>query len=150
MCEEYRQELMAFADGELSDNKRAEVEAHLIICSDCSEEFHRFKTLGFVCHSVLPKVPGTYSWKNYYGGVFRKMESRVSLYTWSAAAFLILAIGAFLTFNNSSNSLTAVLGVISMTIGCAFIWLSYFCNSCKNTLRDKSDQNDDEIEELFR
>lgn len=152
MCEEYRQELMAYADGEVTDRKqRADIEAHMVICSACYDEYRDYRALGAVCRTSLNDSPPSKELSGYYTGVCRKLERRVSFYAWNAGALLLLISGSIMTFNDSSNLMTEFLGVVSMIMGAAFIWLGYFCNDCKSNKTSKMNhQNQDEFDELFK
>jgi anti-sigma factor RsiW len=53
-CEEIRLNLLAYLDGEVTGTERAEIEAHLPICADCTAELERLQALQADLWDAIP------------------------------------------------------------------------------------------------
>jgi anti-sigma factor RsiW len=121
---------MALLDGELPDEQRTSVEAHVRTCPHCNEELHRFEELSLLTHRCKPSPPPQFSWSDYYRGVCRKLETRASWTAWSVVSLLLVVSGILLFFGLSHSALALVVGVTAIACGASLIGLSYFCNCC--------------------
>jgi anti-sigma factor RsiW len=53
-CEQIRQNLLAYLDGEMSDAERAQIEAHLATCPGCAAELERMQALRMNLFDAVP------------------------------------------------------------------------------------------------
>lgn len=111
ICEPYRTKLLDYLEGELIQQERLEVEAHLAHCVDCQEEARGLQeALGLIAHLPVPEPPEAF-WQRYLGELRAKAGIRVgrprlgewlSLSFWrpvSAFAITILLVtAAFFTW----------------------------------------------------
>lgn len=51
-CEKYEQLISIFIDGEISPEKKSELDVHLQNCTDCSEKLEQFKNIGNMMKSA--------------------------------------------------------------------------------------------------
>ena len=60
-CEEFEEALSALVDGELGDDRRGEVQAHLDSCDACKRTVERWQRLGSAARAL--DVPGDAAWE---------------------------------------------------------------------------------------
>ena len=87
--------MMAYVDGELSEDDRSVFEKHLTACEDCSKEMAEFEKLKRLTDSVEFVEPEDRIWDQYWSSVYNRMERGLGWAFFSVAAILLTIYGGF-------------------------------------------------------
>lgn len=85
-CEEYREQLMAYLDGELDEAEAARFRAHVAECETCREELDKLQRLKEVTRGMKFIRPRDAAWDQHWTCIYNRMER--------GAAWIFLSIGA--------------------------------------------------------
>ena len=94
-CQEYRDLMMAFLDGELNEPDRQRFQDHLDSCTACSQEFAEFGRLKDMTDGVALAEPEDRIWEDYWGQVYNRAERSLGWILFSLAAIGLLIYGGF-------------------------------------------------------
>lgn len=111
-CESYRNKFLDYLEGELTQQERQEVEAHLAHCLSCQEEVRGLQeTLGLIANFPVPEPPEAF-WQGYLRELREKAGIGVgrprplewlTLSPWrpvpAFAIGVLLMVAAFITWN---------------------------------------------------
>jgi anti-sigma factor RsiW len=106
-CPDIKNLLSAYLDGELADELRADVSAHLERCPDCTHEFQGFEKLSRMASTLQSAVPPEHLWKRIETELDQSLDADrsrrqpmawaarwfVASPRWMTAAALLVAIG---------------------------------------------------------
>lgn len=99
-CEEIQKLMMAYLDGEISEEQKNLVEKHLATCEKCKAEFDSFTQLKEVTDKVKLADLKEDIWAGYWKGVYRRIERGAGWIFLSIGAIVLLALGVFQFFKN--------------------------------------------------
>ncbi len=78
-CDEIREYLAAYADGELDDTARARVRAHLIGCPDCRRDLAGLETVDALLRRSPTPEPSEAEWDKVSVALDREIQSAVAV-----------------------------------------------------------------------
>jgi predicted anti-sigma-YlaC factor YlaD len=87
--------ISSYLDGEVSEEERKLVEAHLEDCPECSEEYREMKTLEEVMGKMRVKEPPKEAWKLYTESVYSRLERGIGWILLSIGAMIILFFAGY-------------------------------------------------------
>ena len=106
-CAVIQEMISAMLDGELSENERAAVEAHILNCSECAAMYADFAALSEETGEMLAEVPDSLHDKIMKGVRTSRKPKKSVLITLrpyvSAAACLVVIIGAVMAFKDGRS-----------------------------------------------
>lgn len=127
-CDEIRELLAGYQDGELDGAQAAAVREHLAGCETCRAELARLNKVKEVASKVQYKDLPLEVWEGYWQGVYRRIERGLGWIFASLGAVILLCFGLFQLvrdfFLRPEISIFAKLGVGAMIIGGAFLLVS--------------------------
>lgn len=94
-CQESKELLMGYLDGELTDQQKQTLEQHLSQCTDCKQELEDFRRLIAVTSDVTLKEPEQKLWDAYWSGLYNRLERGIGWILFSVAAIALLIWGGF-------------------------------------------------------
>ena len=116
VCQPMRDDLVALLDGELSAERRRQVENHLRSCAECRSELDSESRLW----ELLGLAPGPPA-VDLLDGVHRHLASartqKITLRWMAAAAALLVAVGLLFTFTRQPDSQEALIAEYHDVIG---------------------------------
>ena len=83
--------LMGYLDGELADDRRQALEAHLAGCDPCRRELAQFRTLKEVIDPMRIKEPTDQMWEEYWGGLYNRMERGIGWILVSIGSIVLIS-----------------------------------------------------------
>ena len=98
-CDDIRQMLSGYLDGELDAKNRQLVEEHLAACADCRAEHDKLKKLLEVTNEMRFKEPVQEVWDNYWSSIYNRLERTTGwlIFVLGGAALAAWAIYEFVT-----------------------------------------------------
>lgn len=94
-CQDYKNLMMAYIDGELEPEAGKTFEQHLQSCKECSAEFKEFKKLKHLTDEIKFAEPEEQIWKQYWENVYNRTERTIGWILFSIASILLLTYGGF-------------------------------------------------------
>lgn len=127
-CQEYKDFMMAYLDGELNDEQRRAFEQHLAGCPDCTREMAEFTRLKQITDSVTLLEPEDRLWDAYWGGVYNRIERGIGWVLFSVAAILLVIYGGFTAIEkviqDPGVSMLLKAGLLVLLAGLAILFVS--------------------------
>lgn len=127
-CENYKELMMAYLDGEIYDDQKAVFEAHLKECSCCSKEIEEFRKLNEITGSVEFAEPEDEVWDGYWENVYNRSERFAGWILFSIAGILLVIYGGFklieCIIKDNSISLLLKCGFLALLAGLAVLFIS--------------------------
>lgn len=128
MRRDKRELLVAYIDGELSEEERLAFEAELKRNQELRTELEEFKNLKEVTsvmqYADLPQAV----WDNYWQSLYKKLERGFGWIFFSVGAIVLIAFGLFKFFEqlyiDPDVSFIIKAGVSTLTIGVAILFVS--------------------------
>jgi predicted anti-sigma-YlaC factor YlaD len=87
--------LSAYLDGELKEEERRRVEAHIGECADCRKEYHEMVRLEEVMEGMKIKEPPEEAWKTYSEAVYNRIERGIGWILLSIGAMIVLFFAGY-------------------------------------------------------
>jgi predicted anti-sigma-YlaC factor YlaD len=95
-CDRFRELMMASLDGEISEEDRAELEAHLSGCPDCRREFDELREISELVGEIeLPK-PSEEDMMKYWPSVYARIERGAGWGLFMVGAVIWVGYGVYL------------------------------------------------------
>ena len=127
-CQDYRQLMTGYIDGELSDAQRRELESHLRACEACTRELEEFVAIKENLTMIKFKEPSDAELERYWGRVYNRLERGVAWILFSLGAIVVLCWGAFKMIEeiiqDPNISLVLKIGVVSLVVGVVVLFVS--------------------------
>lgn len=127
-CDEIRELLAGFQDGELDATQAAEVRQHLAGCELCRAELARLEKVKEVASKVQYKDLPLEVWEGYWQGVYRRIERGLGWVFASVGAVILICFGLFHLvqgfFLRPEVSIFAKIGVAGLLLGGTFLLVS--------------------------
>jgi len=127
-CQDYQDSMMAYLDNELDDEQKRAFEAHLASCPKCTQEMEEFKKLKQITDSVEFAEPEDRIWRQYWGGVYNRVERGIGWVVFSVAGILLLICGGFTVIENVITDpgvgLLLKIGLLALLAGLAILFVS--------------------------
>jgi anti-sigma factor RsiW len=102
---EIQDRLEAFADRQLADPERREIESHLHQCQACGEEIRRLNTISRMVFRPVPTPPTEYFVSRVMAQIRERQSRPVAAFGawWRVSAVAMLALAGFLVFTAPSD-----------------------------------------------
>ena len=127
-CDEYKDLLMGYLDGELSDECSERVRRHLEHCAGCSEEFEEFRKLKQITDDINLLEPEDKIWDQYWSNLYNRLERGIGWIIFSISAVILLIYGGFklieCVIKDPAVEITLKLGLIGIIAGVALLLVS--------------------------
>ena len=127
-CQDYRQLMTGYIDGELPDAQRRELESHLRACEACTRELEEFVAIKENLTMIKFKEPSDAELERYWGRVYNRLERGVAWILFSLGAIVVLCWGAFKMIEeiiqDPNISLVLKIGVVSLVVGVVVLFVS--------------------------
>jgi len=98
-CDDIRQMLSGYLDGELDEKGRQLVEKHMAACADCRAEHDKLKKLLEVTNEMRFREPAQEVWDNYWSSIYNRLERTTGwlIFVLGGAALAAWAMYEFVT-----------------------------------------------------
>ncbi|MBN1125314.1 MAG: zf-HC2 domain-containing protein, partial [Sedimentisphaerales bacterium] len=127
-CNDYKDLLMGYLDGELSEGQKQELEKHLQTCSACREELESFRKLIAITDEVTLLEPEDKLWELYWGGIYNRIERSLGWMLFGIAAIALLIYGGFETVKalvkDPTIGIILKIGICAMIGGLVILFVS--------------------------
>lgn len=127
-CEEIKNLMMGYIDGELSDEQKSLVEKHIEECEKCRDEYKSFVRIKEVTEDMRLADLKEDIWAGYWKGVYKRIERGAGWIFLSIGAIILLAFGMFEFIKSiifdPSLSLIVKIGIFSLTLGVVILLVS--------------------------
>ena len=94
-CQDYKDLMMAYLDGELDAEQQKTLEQHLTSCGKCSAELKEFKELKHLTDNVKLIEPEDRIWNQYWGNIYNRIERGIGWILFSIPAVILLTYAGF-------------------------------------------------------
>ena len=95
-CDKYKEMLMGYLDGELSDGESREIEKHLKDCTACSEELGQFRKLKEITDDISLNEPEDRVFEQYWSGIYNRIERRLGWILLSVSGTILVIYLGFM------------------------------------------------------
>ena len=94
-CQDYKDLMMAYLDGELDAEQQKMLEQHLSSCTKCSAELDEFRELKQLTDNVKLVEPEDKIWNQYWGNIYNRAERGIGWILFSISAVILLIYAGF-------------------------------------------------------
>lgn len=94
-CEEIDSLISGYIDGELDSEQQAKVDAHLAVCSVCSDEMARYRQMTEVANTMRFREPPEDVWTTYWQGVYNRLERGTGWLIFMIGLAVLIAYGVY-------------------------------------------------------
>jgi hypothetical protein len=127
-CPNYVDMMMAYLDDELDSEQKQVFEEHLASCAVCRGELEEFKRLNRITDEVKFVEPEERIWRQYWSGVYNRIERGVGWILFSISAILLLIYGGFKAIEELIKDPTVDIilkaGLLALIAGLAILFVS--------------------------
>ena len=127
-CEDYKERMMAYLDGELGEAELQEFSAHLEACGACREELEKLEKLKEVSRGMRFFKPSDEVWDRHWTCIYNRVERGVAWIFLSIGAIVlgVFAVCQFCAgfFADPSVNLWVKLGVGALAVGGVTLFVS--------------------------
>ena len=95
-CDKYKEMLMGYLDGELSDGESREIEKHLKDCTGCSEELAQFRKLKEITDDISLNEPEDRVFEQYWSGIYNRIERQIGWILLSVSGTILVIYLGFM------------------------------------------------------
>lgn len=93
--EVYKNLMMGYLDGELTELETARVERHLQACAECASEMQDFRKLKEITQPMKLAIPDETCWELYWSNVYNRLERRLGWLLFSIGVILTASYGLY-------------------------------------------------------
>ena len=94
-CQDNRDLMMAYLDGELGEDQRRRFQEHLSECPACTGELKEFKSLKHMTDNIALAEPEDRIWQHYWDNVYNRVERGIGWVLFSVAGICLVLYGGF-------------------------------------------------------
>jgi len=127
-CVEFKPMMMGYLDGELPAEQRAQFEEHVAACEACARELSEFTKLKEELTTMKFKEPSDEELKQYWDGVYNRLERGLGWVLFSVGAIVLMCYGAFKLIEemilNPNVALALKVGVVALLFGVVILFVS--------------------------
>ena len=127
-CEQIRELLAGYQDGELDNDQRQRVEKHLEGCAECREDLAQLEKVKEVTAKVKYNDLPLEVWEGYWQGIYRRIERGLGWVFTSIGAIIVICLGAYHLlidfFLDPTVTLFPKLAVGALTLGGSILLVS--------------------------
>ena len=127
-CQDYKNLMMGYLDDELDAEQQKTLQQHLESCPECRAELEEFAQLKQITDDAALLEPEEILWKQYWSGVYNRIERGTGWVLLSAASILLLIYGGFKLIESLVKDPTVDIilkaGVVVLVAGLAILFVS--------------------------
>lgn len=127
-CQKDKGLMMAYIDNELDDEQKRSFEKHLMSCADCRKEVEEFRKLKQITDDLALAEPEDVVWRQYWSGIYNRVERGVGWVLFSVAVILLLIYGGFRIIEAIIKDPTVdkvlKMGLLTLIVGAAILFVS--------------------------
>ncbi|MFH1616300.1 MAG: zf-HC2 domain-containing protein [Planctomycetota bacterium] len=127
-CPEYKDLMMGYLDNELEEQQKRNFEKHLAGCEGCQQELKEFRQLKELTESVGMAEPEEQVWRQYWGGVYNRIERGLGWILLSIGAVLLIIYGGFKAIEemikDPAVGIVLKIGLLVVIAGLAILFVS--------------------------
>ncbi len=127
-CENYKDLMMGYLDGELDSQQKQTFETHIETCRDCRSELEEFRHLKQITDEVTLREPEDKIWQQYWGNLYNRIERGIGWLLFSIAAVVLLIYGGFKLIEgivrDPSVGMLLKIGLLALLAGLAILFVS--------------------------
>jgi hypothetical protein len=127
-CQDYKNLMMGYLDNELDAEQQKTLQQHLESCPECRAELEEFTQLKQITDDAALRQPEDVLWRQYWGGVYNRIERGAGWVLFSAASILLLIYGGFKLIESLVKDPTVDIilkaGVVVLIAGLAILFVS--------------------------
>ncbi len=127
-CGDYNDLMMAYLDGELSDEQRRRFEAHLSQCEVCAQALEEFSGLKSLTDSITLSEPEDRIWQQYWDHVYNRVERGTGWMIFSISGLLLAIYGGLKLIEallaDTQVAMFCKVCLVSLVIGIAILFVS--------------------------
>lgn len=127
-CQDYKNLMMGYLDDELDAGQQKTLQQHLESCPECGAELEEFAQLKQITDDAALLEPEDALWRQYWSGVYNRIERGAGWVLFSASAILLLIYGGFKLIENLVKDPTVDIilkaGVVVLVAGLAILFVS--------------------------
>jgi len=120
-CEDYKELLMAYIDGEIDEADRERFEEHIAQCERCRSELEELRNLKEVTDDMMFKFPEDKLWATYWSGVYNRLERGSAWALVSIGTTILIVYGVYALLVSMLGDVTVPwavkIGVILLLVG---------------------------------
>jgi predicted anti-sigma-YlaC factor YlaD len=124
VCDEIAVLLSGYIDGELNDDERAQVDQHLAGCETCRRELTELQQMVEVTDSMKLMEPPNEIWKNYWNGVYNRIERGAGWSIFAAGLAVLVAYGTYVFLTDPGVDALIKVLIATPIVGLAVVFLS--------------------------
>jgi len=127
-CQDYKNLMMGYLDDELDADQQKILQQHLDSCPTCTAELEEFSQLKQITDDAALAQPEDVLWKQYWGGIYNRIERGAGWILFSVAGILLLMYSGFKLVEELVKDPTVDIilkaGVIVLIAGLAILFIS--------------------------
>ena len=127
-CQDYKNLMMGYLDDELDADQQKTLQQHLDSCPACTAELEEFSQLKQITDDATLAQPEEVLWKQYWGGVYNRIERGAGWILFSVAGILLLMYSGFKLVEELVKDPTVDIilkaGVVVLIAGLAMLFVS--------------------------
>ena len=127
-CQDNKDLMMAYLDGELDDKQHKVLQEHLAQCTQCSKELEEFKSLKSMTDNIVLSEPEDQIWQRYWDHVYNRIERGIGWMLMSVAGICLAVFGGFKAIESivtdPSVSLFFKVALLVMILGLSILLIS--------------------------
>jgi predicted anti-sigma-YlaC factor YlaD len=127
-CEDYKDLMMGYLDEELSAEQIRQFEEHLRACKDCKAQLQEFRQLKAITDQMTLIEPEDRLWKQYWDGIYNRVERGIGWIIFSVAAILLIIYGGFKAIEalitDPTVGLLLKIAMVALIAGLAILFVS--------------------------
>jgi len=140
-CETYQPLITGYLDGELTDEQRGGIEAHLETCEACRQELADLTDLKASLAAIKFTEPTDTELERFWAAVYNRLERGIGWILFSIGAILLLCFGAFRLgeggVRDPDISLIVKIGVVALLFGAVILFVSLLRERLKVRKKDR-------------
>ncbi len=122
-CNKYKGLLMGLIDGELTPEETGEVDAHLIKCNSCREEYEQLRETSAKIETVSFNEPQDEVLERLWKSPYSRLTRNTGLFFVFAGWLSLIIYGLYEAFRSNEEPLFPKIAVAAMIIGFVFLLL---------------------------
>jgi predicted anti-sigma-YlaC factor YlaD len=124
----YKELMMGYLDGELTELEAQRMEQHLEGCAECREELGSFRKLKEMTQPMKLAMPDDAYWERYWSSVYNRLERRVG---WILLSIGLIAVTSYYVYQlvarlvlDPGVAMPVRFGVAALIIGLCTLFVS--------------------------
>ena len=124
LCDEIAVLLSGYIDGELDNDERTQVEAHVAECSECRREVTELQQMAEVTDSMRFMEPPNDIWTNYWRGVYNRIERGAGWTIFAVGLAVLVAYGIYAFVTDPGVGALVKVIIATPVVGLVVVFIS--------------------------